>query len=80
MSSKYKIRDQEKPYFVTFTVVYWLDVFIRNEYREVLLDSLRYCRKMQDILRYFKSFTSRSLKEAIKTNAQESRKEWLISP
>jgi REP element-mobilizing transposase RayT len=34
--------------------------------------------KMEDILRDFKSFTSRDLKEAIKNNIQESRKEWMI--
>jgi putative transposase len=45
MSRKYKIRDQEKIYFVSFAVVYWIDVFIRNEYKEILLDSLRYCQK-----------------------------------
>jgi len=44
MSRKYKIRDQDKLYFVTFTVVYWLDVFIRREYRDIFLDSLRYCQ------------------------------------
>ena len=27
MSRKYKIRDQDKLYFVTFTVIQWLDVF-----------------------------------------------------
>ena len=45
MSRKYKIRDQDKLYFVTFTVVYWLDVFIRTEYKDIFLDSLRYCQK-----------------------------------
>ena len=45
MSRKYKIWDQDKLYFVTFTVVYWLDVFIRTEYKDIFLDSLRYCRK-----------------------------------
>ena len=44
MSRKYKFRDQDKLYFVSFAVVYWIDVFIRNEYRHVLLDSLRYCQ------------------------------------
>ncbi|WP_317042488.1 transposase [Pontibacter flavimaris] len=43
MSRKYKIRDQRKLYFVSFSVVYWIDVFIREEYRQVLLDSLSYC-------------------------------------
>ncbi|MEI7978667.1 MAG: transposase [Bacteroidota bacterium] len=33
---------------------------------------------MEDILRDFKSFTSRELKVAIKSNNQESRKEWMV--
>jgi len=45
MARKYAIRDQEKFYFVTFTVVYWIDIFIRKEYREIFLDSVRYCQK-----------------------------------
>jgi REP element-mobilizing transposase RayT len=45
MSRKYKIRDQDKLYFVTFTVIHWLDIFIRREYRDIFLDSLRYCQK-----------------------------------
>jgi len=45
MSRKYKIRDQDKLYFVTFTVIQWLDVFIRREYRDIFLDSLRYCQQ-----------------------------------
>lgn len=45
MSRKYKIRDQEKLYFVTFTVINWIDVFIRNEYRNAFLESIRYCQQ-----------------------------------
>ena len=45
MSRKYKVRDQEKLHFVTFTVIHWIDVFIREEYRNVLLDSIVYCQK-----------------------------------
>jgi len=45
MSRKYKIRDQEKPYFVTFTVVHWIDVFIRTEYRNTFLESIQYCQE-----------------------------------
>ncbi len=52
MSTKYKIRDQQKLYFVSFAVAYWLDVFIRNEYRLILLDSLRYCQKNKDLELY----------------------------
>jgi len=45
VSTKYKFRDQSRLYFVSFAVVYWIDVFIRNEYKDVLLDSFRYCQK-----------------------------------
>lgn len=45
MSRKYKIRNQDELYFVTFTVIQWLDVFSRKEYRDILLDSIRYCQK-----------------------------------
>jgi putative transposase len=45
MSRKYKIRDQDKLYFVTFTVIQCLDVFIRKEYKDIFLESLRYCQQ-----------------------------------
>lgn len=45
MSEKYKVRDQDKLYFITFSVVQWIDVFSRAEYRDLLLESIRHCQK-----------------------------------
>ena len=45
MSTKYKIKDQDKLYFVTFTVIHWLDVFIRREYRDLFINSIKYCQQ-----------------------------------
>jgi len=45
MSRKYKIRDEGALYFVTFTIINWLDVFIRKEYKDIFLDSIRYCQQ-----------------------------------
>jgi len=45
MSRKYKFYNQEGLYFVSFAVVYWIDVFTREEYFAILTDSLNYCRK-----------------------------------
>ena len=45
MGRKYAIRDQEKFYFVTFTITHWLDVFIREEYRSVFIESIKFCQK-----------------------------------
>jgi putative transposase len=43
MSRNYKFHNQERPYFVTFSVVRWIDVFTRREYKDILVDSLKYC-------------------------------------
>lgn len=45
MSRSYKFRDQTKLYFVSFAVVNWLDVFVRREYKDVMVESLQYCIK-----------------------------------
>jgi len=45
MSSQYKFRDQDELYFVTFAVVYWIDVFTRPLYKNILIESWRYCQK-----------------------------------
>ena len=44
MSTKYKFRNQDKLYFVTFTTVGWVDVFTRTLYKDLLIDSLKYCQ------------------------------------
>lgn len=44
MSRKYKIRDQDKLYFVTFTVIQWVDLFTRKTYRDIFMESLKYCQ------------------------------------
>ena len=44
MSRKYKINDQQKLYFLTFAVVRWIDVFTRREYKDILIESLRFCQ------------------------------------
>ena len=34
----------DNAYFVTFTVVGWMDVFTREEYCKTIIDSLKFCR------------------------------------
>jgi putative transposase len=45
MALKYRIHDQSELYFVTFTVVNWIDLFIRDSYREIFIDSIKYCQR-----------------------------------
>lgn len=49
MSKKYKFIDKEGVYFITATVVGWVDVFTRNMYRDILIDSFRFCQKNQGL-------------------------------
>ena len=49
-SNGYKIRDQEATHFLTFTTVGWIDVFSRKIYRDIIIDSLTFCRKRKDLL------------------------------
>ncbi len=52
MSRNYKFFDNTELYFVTYTVVSWVDVFTRDEYRNVLLDSWNYCIKNKGLKIY----------------------------
>lgn len=45
MSRIYKFRDQTKLYFVSFAVVNWIDVFVKREYKDIVVESLQYCIK-----------------------------------
>ena len=44
MSRKYKFHNPTAAYFVSFATVYWIDVFIREEYFKILENSISYCR------------------------------------
>ncbi|RWY55451.1 REP-associated tyrosine transposase [Mucilaginibacter gilvus] len=52
MSSNYKFRDQECLYFITFSVVRWIDVFTRREYKDILVESLKFCTKNKGLELY----------------------------
>jgi len=45
MSRNYKFHNPDGLYFVSFAVVEWLDVFTRNTYKDILLDSLSFCQQ-----------------------------------
>lgn len=103
MSEKYKTYPGGV-FFVTLTVVGWIDVFTRRDYCDLIVENLNYCinhknlqvyafcimpshihliaaaqeGQLSDILRDFKSYTSKLLINAIETNPTESRKEWLL--
>ena len=45
----YVIRDQQAIYYMTFTVVGWIDVFTRQQYRDLMIASLKYCQQKKGL-------------------------------
>ena len=45
MSRAYKFNNADRAYFITFATVGWTNVFTRKTYRDILLDSIRFCQK-----------------------------------
>lgn len=51
-SENYRIGDQNACYFVTLAVTDWVDVFTQLNYRNIITDSLDYCRKNKGMKLY----------------------------
>lgn len=47
---RYRIQDQQGLNYVTCTVVGWIDVFSSKQYRDIVLDSLAYCRREKGLM------------------------------
>lgn len=103
MTTGYQIKEQDKLHFVTLQVIEWVDIFTRENYRQIIVENLNFCRKnkgfeiyawvimsnhihlmlkstkgeLSDMLRDFKSYTSKKILETIE-NEIESRKEWML--
>ena len=52
MSDKYTPHNPDGLYFLTLTAVEWVDVFTRREYKQVIVDSLRYCQQHKGLELY----------------------------
>ncbi len=44
MSTKYKFKNSEGCYFISFATVEWVDVFTRKEYKNIIVENLKYCQ------------------------------------
>jgi REP element-mobilizing transposase RayT len=47
MSRNYKFHDKGGLYFVSFATVYWLDIFVRPLYSDIIVEALDFRRKNQ---------------------------------
>ena len=45
MSTSYQITEQDELHFVTFQIVRWVDIFTRQVYRDIVMESFRFCQE-----------------------------------
>ena len=45
MSQTYKMADQDAAHYMTFQVIDWVDTFSRKIYRDILIDSMKFCQR-----------------------------------
>jgi hypothetical protein len=43
MPGTYRINNQNNLYFITSTIVRWVDLFDKKIYKDIVVDSLNYC-------------------------------------
>jgi hypothetical protein len=39
------INNPDGIHFVTFSVVNWIDIFVRQRYKDIIVESLKYCQE-----------------------------------
>jgi REP element-mobilizing transposase RayT len=49
MAFKYSVKDPNDIYFITSSIIQWIDVFTRPVYQEVIIDALNYCSKAKGL-------------------------------
>ena len=50
MSTNYRITDSNKPHFLPLTLVEWVDLFTRERYKQIVIDSLMYSIKEKGLV------------------------------
>ncbi len=48
----YRITEQDRGHFITCTVVNWIDIFTRQAYRDIVIESLKHCQKEKGLIIY----------------------------
>ena len=50
MSRAYKFHKPDGLYFITYATVAWVDVFTRRDYKDIVVESLKFCQKEKGLL------------------------------
>ena len=68
MLDGYKIRDQTLPHFITATVVDWVDVFTRKNYRDIVVECLDFCIREKGMVLYGYVIMSNHIHMVVQSN------------
>ena len=71
MLDGYKIRDQTLPHFITATVVDWVDVFTRKNYRDIVIECLDFCIREKGMVLYGYVIMSNHIHMVVQSNNGE---------
>lgn len=69
MSVKYKIRDQNGLNYLTCTICGWVDLFGRESFRDIVLDSWKYCHEHKGLHVWAYVFMSNHIHMIVSTDA-----------
>ena len=50
--TSYRVGDQNALHYLTFATVNWVDIFTRRVYKDILIDSLKYCIEHKGLVLY----------------------------
>jgi len=52
LSTGYKIAESNGLYYLTFQIVGWVDIFTRQKYRDIVIESFKYCQQNKGLNLY----------------------------
>jgi REP element-mobilizing transposase RayT len=71
MSTGYKIEEQDELHYVTFQIVRWVDLFTRQIYRDIVINSLVFCQQHKGLEIYAFVVMSNHLHLLVKSERAE---------
>ncbi len=72
MSRNYKFNNPDGIYFISFATVEWVDVFTRNEYKNILIESLKHCQAEKGLILFAFVIMSNHVHLIAKANEEHS--------
>ena len=77
MSDKYKISEEQDPYFVTFTITNWIKVLADDSFKMIVVDSIKYCQQHKGLLVYAYCIMPNHVHMIVQSNVNNSMSEIL---